>query len=180
LSRRCKKVDPDDAYISGLLADIGMLALLQFKPDAYLPLYEAYSHGPELVAAEQEVLGCDHAEFGARLLELWQFPSVLSQAVAAHHSEELAETVTLARCVLAGNQLPSAIWLTEESEIQSAFCYFERFFDFDFEQFIELAITVNQAVAHEAQLFEIGGLDAVSDEVLQITRERYRLAASVK
>ena len=180
LSRRCKDVDPDDAYISGLLADIGMLALLQFKPDTYLPLCEAHSHGPKLVAAERAALGCDHAEFGARLLELWQFPAVLSQTVAVHHSEDAAATATLARFVLAGNQLPSAIWLTEESAIQSAFSYFERFFNFDFEQFIELAIAVNQAVAHEAQLFDIGGLDAVSDEVLQVIRERYRLAASVK
>lgn len=178
LSRRCKGVDPDDAYISGLLSDIGMLALLQFKPDAYLPLYETHSHGPELVDAERAALGCDHAEFGARLLELWQFPAVLSQAVASHHAEDEAETVTLARCILAGNQLPSVIWLTEESAIQSAFSYFERYFNFDFEQFIELAITVNQAVAHEAQLFNIGGLEAVSDDVLQIIRERYRLSAS--
>lgn len=179
LSRRCKDVDPNDAYISGLLADIGMLALLQFKPEAYLPLYEAHAHGPELVAAERATLGCDHAEFGARLLELWQFPPILSQAVAGHHVGDGAEAGTLARCIFVGNQLPSTIWLTEESAIQSAYSCFKHHFDFDFEQFIELAITVNQAVAHEAQLFDIGGLEAVSEEVLQMIRNRFSQSSSV-
>lgn len=179
LSRRFKHVDPDDAYVAGLLADIGILALLQFKPDAYLPIYEANPHGPELIEAERAAFGCDHAEFGARLLELWRFPEVLSQAVAAHHSDEEEEgTATLARCIQAGNQLPSVMWLTAETEIQSAFAYFQRCFDFDFEAFIELAIAVNQAVAQEAQLFKIGGLEAASEDMLQIIRERYRLAAS--
>ena len=173
LSRRFKDVDRDDAYISGLLADIGILALLQFKPEAYLSIYEAHAHGPELVDAERAILGFDHAEFGARLLELWQFPTVLSEAVADHHAEEETEAVTLARCIHAGNQLPGVIWLTEESALQSAFSYFERNFDFDFEQFIDLAINVNQAVAQEAQLFDIGGLQAVSEDVLFIIRERY-------
>lgn len=178
LSRQHKDVDANDAYISGLLADIGILALTQFKPEAYLPIYQKYTHGPELVDAEQAAFGFDHAEFGARLLELWQFPPLLSEAVAAHHSEEKAEKVTLARFILAGNQLPGVIWISQESAIQSAFYYFERYFRFDIEQFIELAITVNQVVAREAEMFEIGGLDPVSDEVLEIIRERYGLASS--
>ena len=178
LSRQYKDVDANDAYISGLLADIGILALVQFKPEAYLPIYEKYKHGGELVDAEQAAFGFDHAEFGARLLELWQFPPILSEAVAAHHSEEMAEHLPLARFILGGNQLPGVIWISQEADIQSAFHYFERFFQFDIEQFIELAIAVNQAVAREAEMFEIGGLDAVGEQVLEIIRERYGLVSS--
>lgn len=177
LSRRFKGIDANDAYIAGLLADIGILAMVQFKPSEYLPIYDKFEHGSELVRAEQAAFGFDHAEFGARLLELWQLPPILSDAVAAHHSEEKSANVTLAQFVLAGNQMPGVLWVSNEADIFSAFDYFERYFEFDIDQFIELAITVNQAVAHEANVFSIGGLEPVSDEVLAVIRERFDLLA---
>ena len=43
-----------------------------------------------LYAAEEEVLGCHHAHVGDALLESWNFPGSLREAVAWHHNPALA------------------------------------------------------------------------------------------
>ena len=178
LSHLVPNVDANDAYVAGLLADIGILALAQFFPEVYLPVFEQQMHGPELVDAERAAFGFDHAEFGACLLEVWQFPPFLSSAVTAHHDKDEAEKVAVVRLIFAGNLMPDAIWLAQTSAFQAAFSCFEHFFHFSKPQFIELAIEVNQAVAREAELFQIGGLHAVDGETLEIIKEGYGLTAA--
>lgn len=179
LSRRFPNIDANDAYVSGLLADIGILALAQFEPDAYLPVSRNHPHGPELVAAERQAFGFHHAEFGARLLEIWQFPPLLSSAVAKHHDDtNESQELSLDRFVHAGNPMPDAIWLARTTAFQDAFVYFERYFDFEIPEFIDFALHVNQAVAEEAELFQIGGIHPVDDETLEVIKEGLGLEAS--
>ena len=164
--------------LRGCSADIGILALAQFFPEVYLPVFGQQIHGPELVDAERAAFGFDHAELGACLLEVWQFPTFLSEAIAAHHDKEEAEKVAVVGLIFAGNLMPDAIWLAQTSAFQAAFACFEHFFHFKMPQFIELALEVNQAVAREAELFQIGGLHAVDGETLEIIKEGYGLTAS--
>jgi len=42
-------------------------------------------HGKALLKAEREAYGLDHAEAGAELLALWNFPAPVCRAVAEHH-----------------------------------------------------------------------------------------------
>ena len=76
----------DDAYTAGLLADVGLLVLAQGEGDSYIELYESCFHGDELSAAEEQQFGFTHAELGAQLLQNWELPQEVVEAVLRHHS----------------------------------------------------------------------------------------------
>ena len=77
----------EDAYLAGLLHDIGRLALIcQLGPsyDADI-LQRAIQEQALIQDVEREVLGFDHAMLGARLLQSWHIPVLAVQAAADHH-----------------------------------------------------------------------------------------------
>ncbi len=76
----------DEAFISGLLHDIGKLILLDRFPEKCLQiLEEARSANCSLWEAEQHVIGTTHAEIGAYLLGIWGLSEPIVNAVAFHH-----------------------------------------------------------------------------------------------
>ena len=79
----------EDAYIAGMLHDIGMLVLMSYLSDEYQQVIAtAESTGRKLWEVEQEVLGTNHAMVGAYLLNLWGLPNPIVEAVAWHHRPE--------------------------------------------------------------------------------------------
>jgi HD-like signal output (HDOD) protein len=79
--------DAEDAYIAGMLHDIGKLMLATSLPDHYqdATAYAVANQLP-LCAAETEVFGATHAGVGAYLLGLWGLPAPIVEAVAFHHT----------------------------------------------------------------------------------------------
>lgn len=78
--------DPHEAFVCGMLHDIGQLIMLQVDEPAYRPLLER--HGPDdgaLLGAERELFGCDHARLGAACLAGWNLPERIEHAVSHHH-----------------------------------------------------------------------------------------------
>jgi len=76
----------DDAFIAGLLQDIGQLLLIQQIGEPYLKLLERVcTDGQSLAAVENETMGFDHTELSARMLATWRLPQGLVEAVAWNH-----------------------------------------------------------------------------------------------
>jgi HD-like signal output (HDOD) protein/CheY-like chemotaxis protein len=87
------KREQEDAFISGLLHDIGKLVLAAHLPAAFLEIQRTMRiSGGAMVEAEQQVLGVTHAEIGAYLLGLWGLPYPIVEAVANHHRPERVES----------------------------------------------------------------------------------------
>lgn len=77
---------PSYTFTAGLLHDIGKIVLGTFGDVDPAPILElAEQEQTTLVAAEQRILGIDHAEVGALLLESWNLPAYLSEVVRWHH-----------------------------------------------------------------------------------------------
>ncbi len=96
LAVACDKASPDLAFTTGLLLDIGKLALATFvEVDAEEILDLVELDDLSFDAAEREILGIDHAEVGAILLNRWQLPGDLCEAVRWHHRPELASRDSL-------------------------------------------------------------------------------------
>ena len=74
----------DEAFIAGLLDDLGMLALIGDLPETYVPFVQkALSETRGLAPLERETLGFEHTELSARLLRNWGLPEALTEAIAA-------------------------------------------------------------------------------------------------
>jgi HD-like signal output (HDOD) protein/GGDEF domain-containing protein len=72
----------DDAFIAGLLQDIGEMLLVEELGTPYVRLLEkSFSGGVELRRLEVEAMGFDHTELTSRLLEHWRLPAALVRAV---------------------------------------------------------------------------------------------------
>ena len=172
-----RNVEADDSYTAGLLADIGILLLAQFEPDRYLHIFDSNPHGPNLIRAERDEFGFDHAELGARMLEVWGFPQEVVLAVDAHHDSEEAKLFDLAALVRAGNLMPGAIWIADTESFHAAFDYFSETFELNIESFINLALDVNDLVDQEASAYGVEGIEIVDCDELQ-KKARDLLAAT--
>jgi len=81
------KVSPDDAWLAGLVHDIGYWILAQECPeDLKRAIDSSLAHGRPLFECEKAIIGATHAEIGAYLLGLWGLPYAIVEAVALHHT----------------------------------------------------------------------------------------------
>jgi putative nucleotidyltransferase with HDIG domain len=77
----------DKFFVAGLLHDVGRLVLYSQAPEASREVFRHYQPDTLLLReAETRVLGYHHAAIGAALLNRWQFPALLVEAVAHHHT----------------------------------------------------------------------------------------------
>ncbi|MGD8642656.1 MAG: HDOD domain-containing protein [Chromatiales bacterium] len=83
---------PDEAYLAGLLHDIGQLVLGSCAPAEYSAIRLQADSDAALIALETEHFGNPHPEIGAWLIDGWNLDSFMADAVLYHHAT--LETVT--------------------------------------------------------------------------------------
>lgn len=76
---------PEEAFLAGLLHDIGKLLLwANFRPD-YTAILQAVDSGAQSLLAGEAQLGATHCEVGAWIIRQWRLESLLADAVYYHH-----------------------------------------------------------------------------------------------
>lgn len=94
-----------DAFMAGLLMDIGTIVLASVRPEEMRQAIDlAEAKLIPLFQAEQEIFGFTHAAVSAALLGMWGMPYTVLDAVAHHHDRpdlggtlSVRETLYLAR-----------------------------------------------------------------------------------
>jgi HD-like signal output (HDOD) protein len=83
----CKgMIDPDEAFVYGLLHDVGKILIYEFLPkEAESATLMSLARKLPIYEAERLVIGVDHAELGSRLVEKWGLSPQLASAIAGHH-----------------------------------------------------------------------------------------------
>ncbi|MCF8106461.1 MAG: HDOD domain-containing protein [Desulfohalobiaceae bacterium] len=77
----------DDAFMAGLLHDLGKPVLMdRFQDDYHALLKASRESGCSLYQAENEAFGVCHAKAGAYLLGLWGLPQAIVKVVGFHHA----------------------------------------------------------------------------------------------
>jgi HD-like signal output (HDOD) protein len=86
--------DPEEAFVGGLLHDIGKLAILLYYPQEYEKIeQEVEKTKAASYLVEEQVLGFSHTDIGQMLTSKWHMPKVLQTCVHFHHvPEEASET----------------------------------------------------------------------------------------
>jgi putative nucleotidyltransferase with HDIG domain len=86
LNRILKITNEGEAYIMGLLHDIGKVVFKKSKDSNYNSILEkAYNSDIAYKTLEEEEYGYNHADVGAYLLETWNFDQEIIDAVGFHH-----------------------------------------------------------------------------------------------
>lgn len=82
---------PGELYLSGLLHDFGKLLLASHFPRQFESAIRlAHTKEMPLHQAEMEIFGTDHSVVGASVLESWNLPRSILDAIACHHAPENA------------------------------------------------------------------------------------------
>ncbi|SIS99442.1 HDOD domain-containing protein [Neptunomonas antarctica] len=81
------EVDPEMAYMCGLLHDIGRFVLFQFAPEALNETdIMGWSSPDELPLVEEKILGTSHTEIGFIACQKLNLPPVVASVVKHHHN----------------------------------------------------------------------------------------------
>jgi len=113
-------VDPEEAFVAGLLQDLGVLALAELFQHEYGSLCaRAGGDHPLLAELERDAWGADHADASALLARTWHLPASLQFAIGASH-EPLTETAFkgeehLARCTAMSGRIAD-IWVARPGQ----------------------------------------------------------------
>ena len=95
----------DEAFLSGMLHDIGKLVLwVNFKAKYADALQEAGEDTDQLILREKEI-GAAHHELGAWMVRQWHLDSLMADAIFYHHDplERVAEALPLVKIVYLAN-----------------------------------------------------------------------------
>ncbi len=101
LATRANVLHPERLFVSGLMHDIGSLILYHQRPDAMRDILMVAEGDEDLLyQAELEHFEFSHASVAGHLMEQWQFPENLVEAVTWHHQPERAEKARMEAHVL--------------------------------------------------------------------------------
>lgn len=88
----------EEAFIGGLLADVGMLAAHRCARELYAPVLAEWAKlGHPEIEVELRLLGVSHATMSRELLATWGLPELLYGAVGAHQGEGIENLSGTAR-----------------------------------------------------------------------------------
>jgi putative nucleotidyltransferase with HDIG domain len=99
--------DPEEAFLSGMLHDLGKIILWVNFPEQYGSLLEKRKGRPDLIFAGEAQLGANHAEIGAWMLNKWNFQHEIADAVLSHHRSlfSMQNAPLLSQLVFVANML---------------------------------------------------------------------------
>jgi HD-like signal output (HDOD) protein len=89
LVERLDKEGCNEAFMCGILHDIGRLIFIRVDADRYTKFYDEGDSVTDL-KKEAEWFGMDHQQVAEKLAECWNFPPSLTTAIGHHHTPDLS------------------------------------------------------------------------------------------
>jgi len=100
---------PGEAYLAGLLHNLGAFILFDSDPTKYHKVVaESIQNRRDVEEVENEYFGRSHCEVGKVCAERWNFPRLLKRVIRDHHSGGGGKTNQLDHIVVVANGLAQA------------------------------------------------------------------------
>ena len=83
---------PDEAFLAGLIHDIGIMVEMQAMRDKLVAVFSNMKYDDDgnpltnLCELEEQYCGADHTAFGSGLCEVWKFPKSFTYVTGYHHN----------------------------------------------------------------------------------------------
>ncbi|MCR9198234.1 MAG: HDOD domain-containing protein [Planctomycetaceae bacterium] len=116
LSSTLNMAAPDEAFLAGIVHDVGKLFFFDHEPHQYM---QATSNGPHtnIVDIETDAFGIAHTSVGQRCGQNWGLPDEINDVICFHHAPDEADFGgDLIDVVSAANRL-SHLWLATVDDI---------------------------------------------------------------
>jgi diguanylate cyclase (GGDEF)-like protein len=169
--RACRGKD-EEAFLTGLLQDVAILAIDKTSAEFYDQLPKGTSHSQQVEYERQRLNGRDHAYYGALLMRTWTLPESICHAIEHSHQPANADGSTdegkITRCIALGSQLAEVIlgdnrkgMLPKVADQAAALLGIRG------EQFTEVVTRVLNLIPEAEELYETSILDTADAELLQ-------------
>jgi len=147
----------EEAFLAGLMHDIGKLVLNLQMPDRFEEIVQiVYNENREFHETELELLGFDHARVGALLVNKWKLSPSLEAVIGMHHQDEMltAERPLLLYLDLANKICHKyGIGFQEQPDLDLSLTAGGRIFGFNNDDFTEIAHKLQQTLEVEMEVF---------------------------
>lgn len=87
VAERIFGINGDDAYLTGILHDFGLIVMDQVDPSTFLEVCRISDSTTTLLEQEQQHFGTDHCEIGYLMTLDWCMPAPIQLAIRDHHSQ---------------------------------------------------------------------------------------------
>lgn len=87
IARKIGYKQVEDAYVAGMLHDLGILVLENSFPEQFEEIWKDSRSTAEVLALEEQAWNTNHARVGQFLLQHWFLPESICEAVGKHHSQ---------------------------------------------------------------------------------------------
>ena len=88
VAKTCRQTDPEEAYLAGLLHDVGIILIDQFLRKHFVKILDDIDRGKTSTDAEREELTFDHSQLGAYIAEQSHFAESIVVAIRHHHTPD--------------------------------------------------------------------------------------------
>ncbi|MCH2162467.1 MAG: HDOD domain-containing protein, partial [Phycisphaerales bacterium] len=185
-----RSVDPDEAFITALVQDIGMVALWRYYGDRYLQVMDmAGGNHRRLPLLEQKYFNADHGSIGGLMLEGWKFPDYVADTVRLHvaSDEEVAANEDLRRTTRLASIVAESLCRDASSGQAPLRAYEERaaaWFDLRRGTAFGLLQSINDHASELSKMFDLkcnssADVDGLLEEADRIRRDQNLVASDV-
>jgi nitrogen-specific signal transduction histidine kinase/HD-like signal output (HDOD) protein len=107
ISKRIRYPNPEEAFLTGLIHDVGKLVLWVNFKKKYEKIIETAGDDTDLLLSEESKLGALHSEIGSWLVTQWHLPTLISDAIHYHHEPlyRILDAFALVRIIYVANVL---------------------------------------------------------------------------
>jgi len=164
IAKKMSYSSPEEAFLSGLLHDIGKLVLWVNFPKEYADILESSNNESDLLLAGEMRLGATHCEVAAWMIGQWNLQSFMADAALYHHEpvHRVLDALPLVKIVFVAN----ALSMENIGENDLRFKTAQEVFGFPRS---EVETVMSQAEKEVMEIARSLGIDIASPEILPTT-----------
>ncbi len=158
IAKHISLVQHEEAFLGGLLQDLGVMAMIETLGDDYMALIrQADGDHAKLWELERSRLDLDHTEVGGELADYWKLPPILKTPIRYHETPEQAPEPLrpLVQAVHLGTRAANVFLIESPDAVQNFFSGLRDQCSIGSADAEKLLSTIGQTTEEMTELFDM-------------------------